>query len=370
MHTLAFLNRPTSPRHSRHRPSLRTQFGATSRAALSFLLSAACSIGSNLPHAPRPEDFEHPDAIDVRAIDILSAKADASPANVDSQFAAGMAHVHAVLKGHIRSQDQAEHYLERAFRLDPNAYPTARVLGRFLNMRNSVLDTSKIELQLELYRSLQHRGSDRPTFDIEDLSTLDFHTSSFLAANAALLDFGEGRKFVAWRKIRHLERDLRARTLAHPDEIDSFALAGTFVSTFAAALPLGRRRRARAAAAYFEAQQNRWHDMSPNAQDTPWAPNTRSVFMLALAETQLYLNFVDQARATYERLLALDATPTAVRGQLLVVARHRLDHLQRYAGRPALLPPWPNGATSCVACHARHTLLPTTDLHMDAMLAP
>ncbi|TPV96727.1 MAG: hypothetical protein B7733_03225 [Myxococcales bacterium FL481] len=332
--------------------------------------SAACflsaCIGAGLPGATPASAYQHRDPIDLSRLRTTREQAERRPSDARAQFVAGMAHVRAALRGYVQARDPAEFYLERAFRLDADAFPSARVLGRFTNMRSSVFDTSKVPLQVELYRSMASTDGRHP----QDLMMPAFHVHGFLAADLALHDLAQGRAVSAWRRVRRLERELEARTQAYPDEIDTFSMAGTFASTFAAALPLGKRKRARQAAEYFEVQQSHWDELSPPARNTGWAPNTRVVFALTQAELWLASGEVTQARRAYDRVLTVAAPSTRIRAQLRRVARHRQTHLQRYAGKTQLLPPWPHGTISCVACHAEETTLPTDTLYVEAELDP
>lgn len=334
------------------------------RAPLAWLAAlvgivAGC-VGAGLPGATPASAFTQRDRIDAAKLQQTRQRADQAPDDARAQFVAGMAHVRATLRGHLEARDAAERYLERAYRLDPDAFPSARVLGRFANLRSSVLDTSRIDLQVELHGWVAGTAVGEPL----EQSATSFHAHGFVAADWALKDLAEGRLVSAWQRVRALERDLAARTRAYPDEIDTFAMAGTFASTFAAALPVGKRRRARAAAEYFDVQQTRWFEQTPPARNTGWAPNTRSVFALARAELWLASGDIDAARRAYDHVIALDEPDTRIRAQLIEVAQHRRQHTDAYVGDTKLLPPWPNGTTACVACHARDTTLPTTALYV------
>jgi len=293
----------------------------------------------------------------------LRAAADAEPEALLLQWKAGTAHLRATLRGDVDQREHAERYLERAWQLDPEAerVPAARVLARFLNMRSSVLDLSRLDLQLELYASLVEPGT--ATRAPRELEPEQFHLASFRQAAVAMRRYGEGRSLAALRELDALERRMRARTRAHPDEIDTHTMAGNFELTFAGVIPIGRAERLRLGIEHLEIQQDNWDQLSPRARNTELAPNVRSVFALFLAEALLAAGDSEAAAGRYRQLLGFeDAPETAVREQLRALARHRLANLDAYLGDPELLPPWPAGVSGCVACHSREAVLPTDDL--------
>lgn len=296
--------------------------------------------------------------VDLDALALTRARADAAPELVDAQWSAGVQHARASLQGHVELRDHAEHYLERAWRLDPTGerVPAAKLLARYLNMRSSVLDLDKLELQIALYEALL--DPERPT-DADQ-----FHIASFLAAAEALRTYDQGRSLAALRRLAALERAMKRRTREHPDDIDSCAMAGNFELTFAGVVPVGVERRLTRGVAYLETQQDHWEQLSARARSTAIAPNVRSVFALFLAEGLLARGDVEQAGRRYEELLVFEVPDTAPRRQIVELAQHRLAHLHDYAGARELLPPWPSGVTGCIACHSREATLPTDDLYL------
>ncbi len=331
---------------------------------LAALLALVCVACVTDLRAPAPRTQEHfrasPEQVDLDALARMSAAADTEPDDLDTQWAAAIAHVHASLQGHLQLRDEAERLLERAWRLDPEGeqVPAARVLARYLNMRSSVLDLSKLDLQITLYESLVE--DDRA---LDELAADEFHYASFIAAAEALAAYGEGRELAALARLQRLERAMQARTRARPDEIDTFAMAGNFELTFAGVIPIGRQRRLAAGNEYLHAQQRNWERLSPAARDTTIAPNVRSVFALYLAEGWLAAAEDQRAAETYRELIELEGQPdTRVRRQIVALAQHRLAHLDTYSGALELLPPWPAGVSGCVGCHATETALPTDDL--------
>ena len=321
----------------------------------------ACLAQIHVPKTPAKEDFQHKDPVDAAELASLASLAEAAPQNPHAQFKAGMGYIQATLVGHLQYQERAERFLLRSHQLQANAYGSARILGRFLNMRNSVLDSSKSALQIELYSSLLTDSK----LDEAPQDEHQFHLHSFLHADRAFQHATKKQWLAALRQIHTLEAELLTRAEQFPDEIDSFTMAGTFESTFAGAIPVGRHRRARRAIASFSVQQARWHEQSPGARDQDWAPNTRSVFLFAWAECLLFEKQVDAAKMIYQRLLDQENEPqTTARDQLLTLARHRIEFALSYAGQEELMPPWPSGVTGCVGCHARQTKLPADDLYL------
>jgi hypothetical protein len=323
------------------------------------------SCGSTLD-APPPrtaEQFTHGRALaDLDGLTSLRATADAAPSQLEHQWRAGMAHMRASLHGHVDLRDHAERYLERAWQLDPQAerVPAARVLARFLNMRSSVLDLTKLELQIQLYRMLladqAGAGMDAEAFQF----------ASFAAAAEALERYAQGDPLAALRELAALERTMRARASQHPDDIDACAMAGNFELTFAGVIPVGVERRLTRGIDYLEVQQDRWDQLSPRARNAGVAPNVRSVFALFLAEGLLAHGDVEAAAGRYTQILGFeDQADTAPRRQIVALAEHRLANLDAYAGaRELMLPPWPAGVTGCVACHSREAALPVDDLYL------
>jgi tetratricopeptide (TPR) repeat protein len=339
------------------------------------LISGSCVASLEPPATHAAEEFTRGrELYDLELLPGLREAAEAEPEALEPQWKAGMAHVRATLRGHVDQRDHAERYLERAWRLDPTSerVPAARVLARFLNMRSSVLDLGKLDLQLELYRALlEQTGSGAqpllgsPLAGVEETDARRFHFASFHAAAEALARYAAGDTLAALRKLNELERAMRLRAAGHPEDIDTCAMAGNFELTFAGVVPVGVDKRLRRGIDYLEIQQDNWEQLSPRARSTGVAPNVRSVFALYLAEALLAYGDLEAAAARYEQLIGLAGQPdTAVRQQILALAEHRLAHLDDYAGARELLPPWPAGVSSCVACHADEATLPIDDLHL------
>lgn len=331
---------------------------------LALLGGSSCVRSLEPPPLRTAEQFtDGRELSDLDELARLRAAAERDPARLEAQWQAGMAHVRATLHGHVDERDHAERYLERAWRLDPQAekVPAARVLARFLNMRSSVLDVAKLDLQLELYRSLLAADST----DERELEAKRFRFSSFAAAAEALERYAEGDTLAALRKLAALERAMHMRTREQPDDIDASAMAGNFELTFAGMIPIGVDKRLRRGVAYLETQQDHWQQLSPPARNTGVAPNVRSVFAFYLAEGLLAAGEVEAAAQRYQEILDFrDQPETAPREQILAIAQHRLANLDAYAGTLELLPPWPAGVTGCVACHSREASLPIDDLHV------
>lgn len=302
--------------------------------------------------------------VDLDALARARARADAAPDDLEAQWIAAMAHVHATLEGHLEQRDQAEHYLERAWAIDPASkrVNAAKVLARFLNMRSSVLDLRKLDLQIALYRSLL--DPEQIALGPADMDAQQFQYASFVAAAEALRQYDRGHSLAALRLLNQLGRDMKARMDERPDDIDSSAMAGNFELTFAGVVPVGVERRLARGVGYLETQQDHWDQLSPRARSIAIAPNVRSVFALFLAEGLLARGDIEEAGRRYVQLLEFDDQPdTAPRRQIVELAQHRLEHLDAYAGARELLPPWPSGVSGCVACHSREATIPTDDLY-------
>lgn len=329
------------------------------------LALAACHVSLITPAPREAEEFTagH-ELVDLAELAALRDLAEAAPDDLHAQWSAAMPHVWASLQGHVELRDRTEQLLYRAWQLDPlgEHVPAAKVLARYLNMRSSVLDLDAIDLQVALYDTLCE--ADAETEDVAAMSAEQFQLASLGLAAQALAEYGEGRPLVALARVRKLERRIDRRLRAHPDEIDTHTMAGNFELTFAGALPIAGEARLDRAIDHFTTQQNRWAQLSPRARNTAVAPNVRSVFGLWLAEALLAAGESTRAAEAYRRVIDLpEQADTGPRQQIVALAEHRLANLDRYLGADELLPAWPAGVTSCVACHSQAATLPTDDLH-------
>lgn len=320
---------------------------------LGTLLIAGCTPKLDAPPRVAVEDHTG------RGADLSAARlhAEAAPTEFDAQFAAGMLHVQATLAGDLRQREAAELYLERAWRLDPDAQPTARILGRFLNMRSATLDFDRVDLQVELYESMQAQPVDVEGADLEA-----FTSDCFLEAARAMQSYRDGHALAAYGRVARLERRVERRLAHHPDEIDTHAMAGNYALNFAGILPVGRRQRLARAIGHLEAQQERWDELTVRARDEQVAPNVRTVWRFMLAEASLAADQPERARVHYEAIAEGSTVASSPRQQLAAVASERLTRLPDYAGREELLPVWPTGAVGCMACHSTTARLPTDGL--------
>lgn len=328
---------------------------------------AGCRVTPNAPAPREAGEFTQGRAlVDLDALAELRERADAAPDDLDAQWDAASAHVWASLEGHVELQHATEQLLYRAWLLDPrgDAVPAARVLARYLNMRSSVLDLAAIDLQVELYAAQRERKREHATgrSSVGELSERHFQIDSLHLAATALADYDEGHALRAYAKLAKLERRVARRLDAHPDELDTHTMAGNFALTFAAALPLARERRLARAIDHLAAQQANWRGLSSGARDETVAPNVHSVFALWLAEALLAAGELERARAAYQHVVALpDQADTRPRRQIVALAEQRLANLESHAGDLRLLPAWPAGMSSCVACHSHDATLPTDD---------
>jgi tetratricopeptide (TPR) repeat protein len=328
-------------------------------------LAAACHVPLSTPPPRQAEEFtEGRELVDLAELAALRERAEAAPDDLDAQWSAAIAHVSASLQGHVELRDTTERLLHRTWLLDPHGerVPAARVLARYLNMRSSVLDLEAIDLQVALYDALCE--SNAQAQGASAMPAEQFEFASMGLAAQALAEYREGRELAALARVRQLERRMDRRLRAHADEIDTHTMAGNFELTFAAALPIGREARLERAIDHLSAQQDRWAQLSPRARNTRAAPNVRSVFGLWLAEALLAAGQSERAAEAYRRVLELrDQADTNPRRQIVTLAEHRLANLDRYVGDDELLPAWPAGVSSCVACHSQEATLPTDDLH-------
>lgn len=326
---------------------------------------AACHVSLTTPRPRRADEFTGGRAlVDLAELAASRERADAAPDDLGAQWSAGMAHVWASLQGHVELRDTTERLLHRAWQLDPHGdrVAAAKVLARYLNMRSSVLDLDAIELQVALYDVLVD-----PEAQAEGVAAMpaeQFELASLGLAAQALAEYGEGHELVAFARLRKLERRIDRRLRAQPDEIDTHAMAGNFELTFAGVLPIAADHRLARANEHFATQQGHWDQLSRGARNTRVAPNVRSVFGLWLAEGLLAAGESARAAEAFRHLIALrEQADTAPRRQIVALAEHRLANLDRYLGADELLPAWPAGVTSCVACHSQAATLPIDDLH-------
>jgi hypothetical protein len=332
-----------------------------------LLLAPALACHTSLT-GPAPRDVEDFTAgrelVDLGELTMLRERAELAPHDLQAQWSAAMPHVWASLQGHVELRDATEQLLYRAWQLDPSGdqVPAAKVLARYLNMRASVLDLDAIDLQVALYETLcePEAASD----GVAAMSAEQFQLASLGLAAQALAEYGEGRSLVAFASVRKLERRIDRRLRVHPDEIDTHTMAGNFELTFAGVLPIASEARLDRANDHFTTQQARWAQLSPRARNTRVAPNVRSVFGLWLAEGLLAAGESTRAAEAYRQVIDLDEqADTRPRRQIVALAEHRLANLDRYAGADELLPAWPAGVSSCVACHSQAATLPIDDLH-------
>lgn len=331
------------------------------------LAGAACSMTPSAPPRRDAAEFTQGRAlVDLDALAELREQADAHPDELDAQWSAALAHVWASLEGHVELQDETEQLLYRAWLLDPrgDVVPAARVLARYLNMRSSVLDLDAIDLQVELYAVQRARKREHALgrTGVREMSERHFQIDSLHLAATALADYDEGHALRAYAKLAKLERRIDRRLDAHEGELDTHTMAGNFALTFAAALPLARTRRLAQAIDHLDAQQADWRGLSSGARDQQVAPNVHSVFALWLAEALLAAGELERARAAYRHVVALPDQPdTQPRRQIVALAEQRLESLEQHAGDLRLLPAWPAGMSSCVACHSHDATLPIDD---------
>ena len=260
----------------------------------------------------------------------------------------------AVIEGRHDDPAQAEAALLSARADGATDRTTTRTLARLLNLRLTEGDYSKAELQARLYDELLGDVGDPDALSQEQFSFYCFREMARAAAFAA-----EERDLKAFASVRDLERTLRRRRAAYPDEIETHAMAGNYALNLSAIIPVGKRHRLRDAIEALEVQQARWDEQDVLSQGLGVAPGTRAVFSLWLAELQISAGHPERAAPHFRRVVdaaSLDAATPSV-AALASRAGERLTQLEQGAAPPYPLPPWPRGRTSCVACHSQtHTL--------------
>ncbi len=318
------------------------------------LLVSGCASSLDAPGPLVPGELHvgPRDRAQARSARALAARAE-TPLD---DLRAGVAAAWAYVRGNTRLGPLAERHLARAHSElppgDPSRRDAARVLGRLLNARASVLDLSRVELQRELYAELaQDGGPDAFAF------------SCFERAARALGHEARGQRVRAYGQVLRLERRLRRRLRRDPDDLATLTMSANYAVTFAGAIPVGRRVRLRRAVEQLATQQARWSELPAHARDESVAPNVRVVFAFWLAEAAAAAGDRDEAARGYARVRDLSSVPdTTARRQLAARAAERLHNLDSYLGETALLPLWPAGQASCLACHTEDTPIPERDL--------
>lgn len=293
-------------------------------------------------------------------VDRIGRASDQRPGDFDRAKEAGLGMMWLALGGQLDLVAPAETYLERAFALNPKDEELGRTLGRFYNLRSVAGDWRKAEMQSRVYRA--YLGDADP----KALPTDRFIAYAFMRMGEALARANRGQDLAALRTVRELEGELADRVEADPDNIELQATAGNFAFFFAGNIPVGRRRRVREAVARFEIVRAGWAEMRPGARDWVRCPNTLENFMFELAEGHLVLGERERAAELYRELSRPRAPSTPAREQVAAASVHRLQYLDRYAGRMELMPPWPSDEGNCVVCHAHESRVPTrTFFHLE-----
>jgi hypothetical protein len=291
-----------------------------------------------------------------QALAELAARADQNPDDFAALEASGLAHMNFTLAGVLRLQARAEQDLEAAFALDPTNDRLTRSLGRFYNMRAVAGDTSKADMQVEVYQALL--GDQDPMA----MSDHDFVAYSFFQLGRILAKKNRGKNLDALALVGELEEQLAARVARSPDVVELHALAGNFAFFFAGNIPLARERRVREAVGYFTVVRERWDELRPGARDPQHCPNTRENFMFELAEAHMVLGETEPAREIYAELATITGPRTRAKELIAHVAAERLRNFDAYVGEMRLMPPWPSDVGNCVVCHAWNAEVPLDSL--------
>ncbi len=253
--------------------------------------------------------------------------------------------VAAVLEGDRSRFDAAVDELWTLHRANPQRVDRTRALARLLNLPLAEGDLRYSGLQRDLYASVLDHGS-------RD-SNQRFIDETFYTAASAASRYRRGHPVQALRTLRALERRVETR-LAQTQHADLHAMLGNYAHQASGLVSLGRRRRSALATEHLEHTVHRFDELSPSAQGrSSGVPGVRVVFSFWLAELTQARGDTDLARERY--LAVADALvqsePTPASRVVAAVAAARV-HDPPPPGEE-LLPLWPSGYDSCIACHAR-----------------
>lgn len=322
--------------------------------------SSACRPAQPPPESPALRRDLELTASQQAYLGRLTALADGAPRDFERRKTSGMAHMRFTLSGVLSLRDRAEADLEAAFALDPTDPELTRSLGRFYNLRAVAGDDSKAEQQVEVYRALL--GDRAPA----ELETREFVAWSFLQLGVVLSMRNRKQMLKALSTVGELEETLEQRTVADPDDIEVWALAGNFAFFFAGNVPFGKEARVKSAVRYFEHVRAHWSELRDGAKDPEHCPNTYENFMFELAEGHLVLGDVDAATEIYRELETPTAPITRPKEQIAFVSAERVRNASHYVGDMDLMPPWPSDVGNCVVCHAYTSEVSLTTLHTRA----
>lgn len=256
-----------------------------------------------------------------------------------------------VVEGDVGDFREAEHRLLAVVEDNPNDFAAKRTLARLLNLRLSENDFSKAGLQSDLYASLLGQDVQHP----EALSPETFALWCFKEMAGAADQLHRGHRVAALARVNKVERTLIRRRRTHPHEIETHAMAGNYWLNLAGLIPVGKSTRRGRAIEALEVQQARWEEQSILSRGFGIAPGTRAVFSIWLAELLVADRRASEARPHFARVVALaaasDATPAMQ--SLADHARGRIRLSDSGHAAAQALPPWPNGAQSCIACHSQ-----------------
>lgn len=312
---------------------------------LALGLWAGCS---RAPVAPAPHEHPEPPARVARAV----TEARARPDDYEAQLRAGAALTRQVLEGDPSRFDEAVQRLTRAHQLRPEGRTVPRMLGRLLNLPLAEGDLAYVAQQRTLYQQLVDGGERGPAFTRER-----FVEQCFLDASRAALAFRRGDPVGAVVRLRALERRMQQHLAAH-DDVDVHAMLGNYAQQVAGMVDVGRPRRTALAVEHLEHVVQRYEELSPEARGVEYdVPGVRAVFTHWLAELSLAQGRIARAHELYAEVERLGEEPgaTAAMHTLAAVASQRRA-LPHPPSREELLPLWPAGYDSCIACHAHEAV--------------
>lgn len=302
-----------------------------------------------VPSPSRPHDHPAPSAQLDRALH----EADAHPDDWRAQQRAGSALTQQVLQGDRSRFAEAVDRLERARQLHPQSRQIPRMLGRLLNLPLSEGDLRWANHQRDVYAHLVR--SDRLADAPEPEQLVDH---CFLGAAEAAVAVHRHDPIGAAVRLRRLEDRMERRLADDDDDVDLHAMLGNYAQQIAGLTRVGRGRRIQLALHHLEPVVQRWDALSPEAQGLgDGVPGVRTVFTYWLAELSLADGRVERAHALYEQVEALaqgaEATPAM---HVLAQAGRARRALPQVPPREALVPVWPAGYDSCIACHAHEAV--------------
>lgn len=316
--------------------------------AWGLLLVAGCLAAPS--GRSRHDPPVHPPRAAARLERTLHA-ARARPDDWRAQLEAGAALTREVLEGDASRFDEAVLRLTRAHQLEPEGRTVPRKLGRLLNLPLTEGDLRYVDQQQALYEQLVDGPAPAGASSRER-----FVDRSFLAATQAAVAYRDGALVTAVVRLRGLERSVEQQ-LARDDDVDLHAMLGNYAQHVAGMVGVGRGRRTALAIEHLEHVVQRYDQLSPEARGLEYdVPGVHAVFTFWLAELSLAEGMHVRAGELYAAVERDAGEPWATPAmQTLALAARQRRELPE-PSRAQLLPPWPHGYDSCIACHAHQAV--------------